>query len=176
MKKYIQLIFSTAVLSFLCIFFITPSALSKSIDSLSFEKPIQIIEKSFTDNLNTSVSFIENLSGNTYAWDWNWQICYFYSVNNLNGGRESVHSTSFQKGNLDSHLRTHESMSADYLSITEIIAYGTIPSENNEPEWALPSNEFSPSPVPEPATILLLGIGLIGLGEFRRKFKGLRKN
>jgi hypothetical protein len=176
MKKYMQLIFSTAIVVIVCTFLIVPFALSKTIDHLSSEKPVHTIEQCFKDNLNANVSSNENISGNTFAWYWNCQVGHFDSENNLNSGRDGVHLTSFHTGESDLHHRIYESRNTEKISISAIIAYGVMSLENNEPEWAFPSNEFSPSPVPEPATILLLGIGLIGLEEFRRKFKRIRKS
>lgn len=146
MKKYMQLIFSSAILVFVCTFFIVPFAWSKTIDQLSFERSIETIDQSFVENLNKSVGSIEILPENTNAWDWNCQVDYIDS-----GGNEEI-------------------------SINTIIAYGAKSFENNDPQWFSSSNDLLPAPVPEPSTILLLGIGLIGIEELRRKFIKLQKN
>lgn len=69
----------------------------------------------------------------------------------------------------------HSVLSADTSQQT-FIAYmpGPLFSENKDSESPLPLTMAPPTSarLPEPAVLFLLGIGMLGLASFRRRFKG----
>ena len=79
----------------------------------------------------------------------------------------------------------HTNMSTGWTHV-EFDAYFTLPLENTDPnaklrflfyereDWIsnMKLDNVQVDRIPEPATMLLLGLGLIGITRFRRKFKG----
>ncbi|MDD1779532.1 MAG: PEP-CTERM sorting domain-containing protein [Candidatus Helarchaeota archaeon] len=66
-------------------------------------------------------------------------------------------------------MASYAGLSTD-VPIYQLTILGARPSDG-ELASAVGSFSFSPTPVPEPSTMLLLGSGLIGLWGFRKKFK-----